>query len=427
MAANMGFHLPRLPQAMARHQEAHPLAPMRKEPLPQVLGRVISLRDMCAKWWLERVQHCLRRDTSKPKLFALHRFLSDLPRDIRSYIIHNGLKSGGLHLSHGSKEIPSVNRSLVFLSSDVKVAETIYITVPKPVMDELHWPPDLELLFRSGEGTLKMVISLPNVFNSAVKRVLTDLCRTCKGITHLTMHDATDDVIALVTRHCKDIQKLDVYGSQGVTDEGVSRAIVNLKWTDRETTNLKMIDVGRTSVTQDSIMQLLTRILSITSFGSVDVVEAIEGIIALSGDENFTTGIEETTLKSTSVNRIQTLRRHCPKLNSITATFQEATGATLNDLRLLKNLIHVIITVREPFLLSPANLHDFVWAMGSKLLTLKVSGDVFWEADLGLLAGQCPLVRYLSLPAVTLPTKESLSVLLAKDSPTLTHLTASYS
>lgn len=424
MAAAMAFPIPRLPQALARHQEAHPLVPIRKEPIPLVLGKVINLRAMCAKWWLEKVQLHLRKDTSKPQLFRLQRYLSDLPRDVRSYIIHNGLKAGGLHLAHGSKEIPAVNRVLVFLSSDLLVTETIYITLPKPDINGYEWPTDLDLLCRCGEGTLKIVISLPVVFNNTVKRALTDLCRTCQQLTHITIHQANDEAMALITRHCKNIQRLDVSGSEGVTDEGVSRAIVNLKWSEKNTL-IQMIDVGGTSVTQDGLIQLLTRLPSITSFGSVDIIEAIEGVLLLADGADFSTAIEETTLKCTTVNRIQTLKKYCPNLSSIKAIFREPPGATLNDLRLLKNLVNVDIIVREPFLLTQANLEEFVWAFGGRLLTLKISGDVYWEADLGSLVGHCPYIRYLSLPAVTLPMKESLAVLMQKDTPTLKYLTVS--
>ncbi|KAB7505690.1 hypothetical protein Anas_01375 [Armadillidium nasatum] len=290
-----------------------------------MVKNIICLRDMCAKWWLERVQHYLRRDTSKPDLFGLQRYLSDLPREIRSYIIHNALKAGGLHLAHGSKEIPAVNRSLVFLSSDITVREIIYVTFLKSTSETIIFHPDLELLIR-------------------------------------------------------------------------------------------------TSVTKEGEAQLLSRLPSIISFGNMDVIESIQSMAVLSEDSTFSTAIEEINIKCATVGRIQDLKKYCPNLKSIKVTFQEQVGATLNDLRLLKNLNHIDIIIRDPFLLTLRNFNDFVWDMGNNLKTIKVCGDIFWEADLGALAGQCPHIQNISLPAVTVPTKESLTVLKTDHLSSLTNL-----
>ncbi|KAL7646919.1 UNVERIFIED_CONTAM: hypothetical protein RMT77_002176 [Armadillidium vulgare] len=383
---------------------------------------IISLRDMCAKWWLERVQHYLRRDTSKPDLFGLQRYLSDLPREIRSYIIHNALKAGGLHLAHGSKEIPAVNRSLVFLSSDITVREIIYVTFLKSSSEAIIFHPDLELLIRYGEGVLRMCIMLPNLFSNSIKKDFTDLCRTCYNLTEIKINDANDEVLALITRHCRNICKLDASGSQGVTDEGVSRIIVNLKWSDNKGSKIKIIDFDRTSVTKEGEAQLLSRLPSIISFGNMDIIESIQSLAVLSEDSTFSTVIEEINIKCATVGRIQDLKKYCPNLKSIKVTFQEQVGATLNDLRLLKNLNHIDIIIRDPFLLTLRNFNDFVWDMGNNLKTIKVCGDIFWEADLGALAGQCPHIQTISLPAVTVPTKESLTVLKTDHLSSLTNL-----
>ena len=194
--------LPRLPQALARHQEAAPLAPYKKLPPPTVQHKIISLGAMCSKFWLERVQYVLRRDMPKREVFAMHRFLIQLPRELRGCMIHNALRSGGLHLAHGNRELPAVNRALVLLTSELPVREPVYITLPKVSPDGSDWPPDLELLIRSGEGVQKLVLFLPLHVCDPVKKLLTDVCRTCRRLQQITLHQANDAIVTLVTRYC---------------------------------------------------------------------------------------------------------------------------------------------------------------------------------------------------------------------------------
>ena len=281
---------------------------------------------------------------------------------------------------------------------------------------------------RSGEGLRKMLFNLPDFFNDSVKRLVSDVCRTCRQLTEITLKEVCDDAISIITRHCPKVRKLDVSGSKMLTDEGLSRAIVNLRWADKDGSDIRFFDVSGTSVTQYGLTQLITRLPSITSFGATDIVEALEAFIIFSEDpdKKISVAIEETTLKCTTINRLKTLRQYCPKINFIRAIFQENPGATLNDLRLITGLEHIDITVREPFMLSPTNLHDLSWAIGPKLKTLKLSGDVFFEVDLGILVGQCPHLCHLAIPAITVLTKESLKVLQDPDTPTLRRLTVSF-
>ncbi|XP_018025446.1 uncharacterized protein LOC108681019 [Hyalella azteca] len=421
MAAAWNPPLPRLPQALARHQEALPLTPHKRIHPPAVQTQVISLASMCCKFWLERVQYVLRRDLPKAQVFALHRFLTQLPRELRACMIHNALRSGGLHLSHGSREMPSVNRALVLLTSELPVREPVYITLPKTAPEGVDWPPDLELLIRSGEGVQKLVLFLPVSIGDPVKKLLTDICRTCRRLQHITLHQATDDVITLVARHCPFLVSLDVSGSEMVTDEGLARVVVNVKWGTNEP-RLNYIDLDKTSVTDDGILNVLSRLPEINSFGIRDILDPLQMFDELS--EGAKTNLIEINVKCVTVSRIQTLKKLCPKLEKIRATFQEhpGPGATLNDLRLLPNLTQLSITVKEPFLLSQANLNDLAWNIGARLTVLRLAGDVYWEADLGLLAGHCPLLEELALPAATVPTKQSLAALQAPGTITLKNL-----
>ena len=59
-------------------------------------------------------------------------------------------------------------------------------------------------------------------------------------------------------------------------------------------------------------------------------------------------------------------------------------------------------------------MYDFAWALGPRLVTLRLDGDVYWEADIGILASSLPNLEDLALPAITVPTKNSLDVLRAK-------------
>ena len=424
-AVYIGLEPPRIPQALARHQEAIPIVPKRNGPLPQVLGRVISLKAMCCKYWLERIQLLVRRDVSKSNLLALHKYLSDVPARVRSQIIHNALRAGGLHLAHGLKEVPSVNKALVFLTSDLLIGQEVFLTIPKPTQKGMECPLELELLLRYGDGMSKLQINMPPLFNDPVKKLFTDLFRSCRKVTHVTLHQATDDALTVVTRHLSQLVYLDVSGSEGITDEGVNRIVVNLKWGESDHP-IKHVDVGRTSVTQEGMVTLLTRLPTLTSLGSADVVEAIEAMKEILGCDVSTTKLQETTMKCVTVNRIRTLRKACPSLTSLNAIFQEPTGVNLNDLKLLPGLVHFKLEVREPFLLSPQQLYDHAWSIGSRLLTLRLGGDVYWEADLALLATHCPNIQELALPAVTFPNKESLAALQVPETLPLSQLQVSF-
>ncbi|KAK7021400.1 hypothetical protein SK128_014712, partial [Halocaridina rubra] len=403
--------LPRLPLALARHQEVMPLAPYKPAPPPTVPPTVINLKEMCSKFWLERIQYVLRRDIPKPKVFAVQRFLEDLPRDLRAMMIHNALKAGGLHLRHGSRELAAINRALVLLTPEINVMEPVYLTLPRPGPDGIDWPLDVELLLRNGDGLTHLVLTMPPLLTDAVRRVFTDLCRTCKKLRKVRLVDASDDAIVLLTRHCRYITHLDVSGSAGVTDEGMDRMIVNLRWGEgvKSEVRMRLIDVGGTSVTQEGVSSLLNRLPELASMGSMDVVEALKMVDEIS-EGTVVTALEEVNVRCVTVGTLQLLRRMCPSLTSMNATIN-FTGTTLNDLRLIPGLRHLRLSVREPFLLSPAALYEFSWALGTQLLTLRVEGDVYFEVDLGTLAGNCPHLEELALPAVTVPSKESLTAL----------------
>ncbi|KAF2357064.1 hypothetical protein FHG87_012184 [Trinorchestia longiramus] len=421
MAVAWDLPLPRLPQALARHQEATPLTPHMRAPPPPVHAQIISLASMCSKFWLEKVQYVLKRDLPKSQVFALNRFLTQLPRELRACMIHNALRSGGLHLAHGNRELPSVNRALVLLTSELPVREPVYITLPKVGPDGADWSPDLELLVRSGEGVQKLVLFLPLTINDPIKKLLTDICRTCRRLQHITLHQATDDVVTLVTRHCSLLVSLDVSGSEMVTDEGLARVVTNVKWGPNDP-RLTHLDLDKTSVTDEGILNVLSRLPEITSFGKRDILDPLQMFDELT--EGTKTKLSEINVKCVTISRLQTLKKLCPDLQKIQATFQEhpGPGATLNDLRLLPNLTQLRLSVKEPFLLTQANLNDLAWNMGSRLTVLRLSGDVYWEADLGLLAGHCPGLEELSLPAATVPTKDSLATLKAQGTMTLSRL-----
>lgn len=425
MAAAWNHPLPRLPQALARHQEAFPLSPYKKALPTSVQATVISLAAMCSKFWLERVQYVLKRDLPKTQVFTLHKFLSQLPRELRACMIHNALRSGGLHLSHGNREMPAVNRCLVLMTSELQVREPVYITLPKMEREGNNWPPDLELLIRSGEGVQKLVLFLPNFINDTIKKLLTDICRTCRRLLYITLHEATDDVITLVTRHCPMLIGLDVSGSEMVTDEGISRLVTNMKWGPNEP-RLNFLDVNKTSVTGEGILNVLTRLPEVMSFGTRDISDPLQLFEELA--EGCISRLTQINVNCITVSRIQTLKKICPNLTKLSATFQEHSGhgATLNELRLLPGLHQLRLTVREPFLLTQANLNDLAWNIGSRLTVLSLAGDVYWETDLGLLAGQCPLLEVLCIPAATVPTKESLATLKAQDTLTFKNLQVSY-
>lgn len=409
--ALVNMPLPRLPLALARHQEALPLAPHRAAPPPTVPPTVISLKQMCSKYWLERVQYALRRDLPKPQVFRVQRFLEDLPRDLRTIMIHNALKAGGLHLQHGSRELAQINRALVLLTPEIVVYEPVYVSIPRPGADGVDWPLDIELLLYNGDGLMHLVLTMPPALTDAVRRVFTDLCRTCKKLRRVRIINANDDAITILTRHCRFVTHLDVSGSAGVTDEGLNRIIVNVLWGEGENSEVRLrhVDVGGTSVTQEGVCNLLTRLPSLTSLGSMDSIEALKMLDELS-DGTTVTALEEVNARSVTVGTLQLLRRMCPNLTTINATLNCA-GVTLNDLRLLPGLQHLRLTVREPFLLTPAALYEFAWSVGTQLVTLRVEGDVYWEADLGVLAGNCPHLEELALPAVTVPAKESITAL----------------
>ncbi|XP_050711403.1 uncharacterized protein LOC126995673 [Eriocheir sinensis] len=415
------LHLPRLPLALARHQESLPLSPKYTGPPPVVLSRVISLKEMCSKFWLERVQYVLRRNIPKWQVFAVQRFLEDLPRNLRAMMIHNALKAGGLHLRHGSRELAAINRALVLLSPDIPVTEPVYVTLPRPGPEGAEWPLDIDLILRNGEGLSHLVLTMPPLMTDAVKRVFSDLCRTCKKLSRVRLIDASDDALTLLTRYCHLITHLDVSGSAGITDEGINRIIVNLLWGGGdEPVRLRHIDVGGTSVTQEGVATLLTRLPELTSLGSTDVVEALKIMDELSDGAAVTT-LEEVNVRCVTINNLQLLRRMCPAVSNINAIINYA-GVTINDLRLLRELRQLKLSVQEPYLLSPTALYEFAWSVGTQLVTLRLEGDVYWEADLGVLAGNCPHLEELALPAITVPTRESLAALTNKDSIALAQL-----
>ncbi|KAK4306258.1 hypothetical protein Pmani_021907 [Petrolisthes manimaculis] len=417
------MQVPRIPRALARHQESLPLTPYRAAPPPTVPPTVISLKEMCSKFWLERIQYSLRRDMPKRQVFAAQKFLEQLPRELRAMMIHNALKAGGLHLRHGSRELAAVNRVLVLLTPDVPVLEPVYVTIPRPNPDNpTDWPLDIELLVYNGEGLRHLVLTMPPLMTDAVKRVFTDICRTCKQLRRVRLVNASDEALTLLTRHCRLLTHLDVSGSAGVTDEGIGRVIVNLRWGGGEgaPVHLRHVDVGGTSVTQEGLVSLLDRVPELTSLGSIDAVEAIKLLDELS-DGNTRILLQEINIRCVTVNTLQILRRVCPALNSVNAVINFA-GVTVNELRLLPGLRHVRLTVREPYLLAPTALYEYSWAVGSQLMTLRLEGDVYWEADLGLLAGQCPHLVELALPAVTVPAKDSLAALTNPDSIALARL-----
>lgn len=418
------LHLPRLPLALARHQESLPLSPKATGPPPVVLSRVISLKEMCSKFWLERVQYVLRRNIPKWQVFAVQRFLEDLPRNLRAMMIHNALKAGGLHLRHGSRELAAINRALVLLSPDIQVTEPVYVTLPRPGPEGAEWPLDIDLILRNGEGLTHLVLTMPPLMTDAVKRVFSDLCRTCKKLSRVRLIDASDDALTLLTRYCHLITHLDVSGSAGVTDEGINRIIVNLLWGGGdEPVRLRHMDVGGTSVTQEGVATLLTRVPELTSLGSTDVVEALKIMDELS-DGAAVTVLEEVNVRCVTINNLQLLRRMCPAVSNINAIINYA-GVTINDLRLLRELRQLKLSVQEPYLLSTTALYEFAWSVGTQLVTLRLEGDVYWEADLGVLAGNCPHLEELALPAVTVPTRESLAALSNKDSIALAKLKVS--
>lgn len=419
--ALINMHLPRLPLALARHQESLPLTPKSTGPPPVVLSRVISLKEMCSKFWLECVQYVLRRNVPKWQAFSVQRFLEDLPRNLRAMMIHNALKAGGLHLRHGSRELAAINRALVLLSPDIHVTEPVYVTLPRPGPEGADWPLDIDLILRNGEGLSHLVLTMPPLLTDAVKRVFSDICRTCKKLSRVRLIDASDDALTLLTRYCHLITHLDVSGSAGVTDEGINRIIVNLLWGGgEEPVRLRHMDVGGTSVTQEGVATLLTRVTELTSLGSTDVVEALKIMDELS-DGAAVTALEEVNVRCVTVNNLQLLRRMCPAVSNINAIINYA-GVTINDLRLLQELRHLKLSVQEPYLLSTTALYEFGWAVGTQLVTLRLEGDVYWEADLGVLAGNCPYLEELALPAVTVPTRESLAALTNKDSIALARL-----
>lgn len=422
--ALINMHLPRLPLALARHQEATPLTPKSTGPPPVVLSKVISLKEMCSKFWLERVQYVLRRNIPKWQAFTVQRFLKDLPRNLRAMMVHNALKAGGLHLRHGSRELAAINRALVLLSSDMQVMEPVYVTLPRPGPEGADWPLDIDLILRNGEGLTHLVLTMPPLMTDAVKRVFSDLCRTCKKLSRVRLIDASDDALTLLTRYCRRITHLDVSGSAGVTDEGINRIIVNLLWGGgEEPMRLRHMDVGGTSVTQEGVATLLSRVTELTSLGSTDVIEALKIMDELS-DGTSVTVLEEVNVRCVTINNLRLLRRMCPAIKNVNAIINYA-GVTVNDLRLLPELQHLKLSVQEPYLLSPTALYEFAWSVGTRLVTLRLEGDVYWEADIGVLAGNCPLLEELALPAVTVPTRESLAALSNKDSIALAQLKVS--
>ncbi|XP_045110451.1 uncharacterized protein LOC123504177 isoform X1 [Portunus trituberculatus] len=419
--ALINMHLPRLPLALARHQEATPLTPKSIGPPPVVLSKVISLKEMCSKFWLERVQYVLRRNIPKWQAFTVQRFLKDLPRNLRAMMVHNALKAGGLHLRHGSRELAAINRALVLLSSDMQVVEPVYVTLPRPGPEGADWPLDIDLILRNGEGLTHLVLTMPPLMTDAVKRVFSDLCRTCKKLSRVRLIDASDDALTLLTRYCRLITHLDVSGSAGVTDEGINRIIVNLLWGGgEEPMRLRHMDVGGTSVTQEGVAILLSRLTELTSLGSADVIEALKIMDELS-DGSSVTILEEVNVRCVTINNLRLLRRMCPAIKNVNAIINYA-GVTVNDLRLLPELQHLKLSVQEPYLLSPTALYEFAWSVGTRLVTLRLEGDVYWEADIGVLAGNCPHLEELALPAVTVPTRESLTELSNKDSIALARL-----
>ncbi|MPC72686.1 hypothetical protein E2C01_066998 [Portunus trituberculatus] len=422
--ALINMHLPRLPLALARHQEATPLTPKSIGPPPVVLSKVISLKEMCSKFWLERVQYVLRRNIPKWQAFTVQRFLKDLPRNLRAMMVHNALKAGGLHLRHGSRELAAINRALVLLSSDMQVVEPVYVTLPRPGPEGADWPLDIDLILRNGEGLTHLVLTMPPLMTDAVKRVFSDLCRTCKKLSRVRLIDASDDALTLLTRYCRLITHLDVSGSAGVTDEGINRIIVNLLWGGgEEPMRLRHMDVGGTSVTQEGVAILLSRLTELTSLGSADVIEALKIMDELS-DGSSVTILEEVNVRCVTINNLRLLRRMCPAIKNVNAIINYA-GVTVNDLRLLPELQHLKLSVQEPYLLSPTALYEFAWSVGTRLVTLRLEGDVYWEADIGVLAGNCPHLEELALPAVTVPTRESLTELSNKDSIALARLKVS--
>nr|XP_053648349.1 uncharacterized protein LOC128699635 isoform X1 [Cherax quadricarinatus] len=420
--AVVNLNVPRLPLALARHHEALPLAPYKIAPPPIVPPTVITLKQMCSKYWLERVQYVLRRDVPKQHVFAVQRYLEDLPRDLRAIMVHNALKAGGLHLKHGSRELAAINRALVLLTPEVMVVEPVYVTLPRPGPSGSDWPLDIELILYNGDGLTHLMLTMPPLLTDAVKKVFTDLCRTCKRLRRVRLVNASDEALTLLTRHCRHLTHLDVSGSAGVTDEGINRVIVNLRWGGGEDEEVKLrhIDVGATSVTQEGVCALLTRLPELTSLGSTDVIEALKMMDEL-GDNTLITALQEVNVRCVTVGNLQLLRRVCPVLTGINAIINFA-GVTINDLRLLPGLQHLRLSVREPYLLSPTAMYEFAWAVGSQLVTLRVEGDVYWEADLGVLAGNCPHLEELALPAVTVPARDSLAALTNKDSIALSKL-----
>ena len=376
MAAAWNPPLPRLPAAMARRQESTPLSPHKKPNAPTISGHVIRLSAMCSKYWLEKVQYILRKDIHRHKVFALHRYMSLLPRELRSSMIHNALRSGGLHLSLGNRELPSVNRSLILMTSELQIREPVYITLPKEKFDGTQLAPDLELLIRYGEGIQNVVFFLPDTVNEALRKVMKDICRTCRRMQRMTLHNATDDIITIVSRYCTLLVELNVSGSQSVTDEGVARFVTNIKYAP-EDIRLNILNLDQTSVTEDCILNVIETLDGITSFGSKDIIDQLQIYQELT-DGLKTTNITELNIRCLTVSRVDTIRKLCPNLSKLSVTFQEnsAQGATLNDLRLLPKISELKITVKEPFLLTQVNLSDFVWNVGMNLKKLNLAGDI---------------------------------------------------
>ena len=229
------------------------------------------------------------------------------------------------------------------------------------------------------------------------------LCfRRLHTIRNLTIRYTCDDeVLSIIGKHCPELERLDISGSESITDSGIRslyerRIQDELKGFNDLTKTLKLVDIGGPGAQHLPVSQvsLLLRFLpNVMSLGAYERTGAAVEML-------FT---EDPTLRFNLI-YIHDLYTHNQRLNIISTACPKVKGIYLDCPK--GTAVQNIHSIKE---LTDLKLHKVRWSdveialhgMNGKLRTLYLS-TIWGTMDIATLSTSCPNLNKLEIHAASL-------------------------
>lgn len=226
--------------------------------------------------------------------------------------------------------------------------------------------------------------------------------RRVHTVRQLTLrYTCNDEILALVGKHCSQLERLDISGSENITDTGMrslyeKRIQDVFKGFNDLTKTLSIVDIGGPGAQHLPVSQvsLLLRFLpNLKSLGSFERTGAAVELL-FTEDPSLRFKLVYIHDLYTPIQRLNIIAKSCPKLNGI--YLDCAKGTAVQNIHILKEL-------------RSLKLHKIRWTdveialrgLNQRLKTLYLS-TIWGAVDVYQVSQHCPMLTKLELHGASL-------------------------